>query len=62
MRDWWTAAASALAMSAIAAPAQACIVSVDIDLADVRHADAVVVGRIRNYGIVLAPEAREERR
>ena len=62
MRAWRTAAASALAMIAIAVPAQACTVSVEVDPADVEYADMVVVGRIGNYRIVPGPAAREERR
>jgi hypothetical protein len=62
MRACWIAAASTLATIASAVPAQACTVSVEVDLADVQYADVVVVGRIRNYETVLDPAAREERR
>ena len=61
---WWRriGVAAGVAMGAIPASAQACPMHIPLDLADVRQADAVVVGRVTGYRIVLDQEARRERR
>ena len=53
------AAAAALVAGALASqPAQACRMHAETVLADVRYADAVVVGRVVNYTIVRDEEFR----
>ena len=48
-----------LALLTFHAPAQACMYAYPIDLADVRKADAVVIGRISNYTAILDPVIRQ---
>jgi hypothetical protein len=43
------------------APADACIMEVDLDLNDITYADVVVVGRIENYEIVRDTAFRESK-
>lgn len=45
-----------LAMTVIGAPALACMAQAPIELADVKYAEVVVVGRIANYEVVGDPE------
>jgi hypothetical protein len=52
MQNCWIKAALALAAVVIAMPTQACVVSVQTNLNDIRFADVVVIGRIANYRIV----------
>ena len=61
MRACWIAVAFGLAATS-AGPAGACVYSPPVDLNDVRHADAVVIGRIVNYRIVEDQETRRDRR
>jgi hypothetical protein len=53
MRQPWTAAAFALLALSAASPAPACRAAAPLNLDDVRYADAVVVGRIARYELVL---------
>lgn len=63
MRSRWIAGLLALAALSAAAPALACQgAAPPLDLEDVRYADAVVVGRITNYRMVLDPAIRRELR
>jgi hypothetical protein len=39
--------------------AEACVISKDRKLADIKYADVVVVGEISNYGVILDQEMRE---
>lgn len=61
MQRPWTVAASAIASISMAAPAQACTMLDPLDLEYVRQADSVVVGRIRNYRLLLDQWARRDR-
>ena len=45
----------------LAAPGQACIMPVPFDINDVKKADIVVLGRIKNYEIVQDQKARKRR-
>ncbi len=45
-------AASLAALTSVADPAHACILLVPIELAQIRQADVVVMGRISNYAII----------
>lgn len=41
--------------------ASACVTRARLDLADIKHADVVVIGRISDYEHVLDPDARKRR-
>lgn len=45
---------------ALCSPARACINLQPVDLASVRKADAVVIGRISNYAFILDPVIRQK--
>lgn len=45
----------AIALTSVGAPAYACMMQAPIDLADVKYAEVVVIGRIANYEIVDDP-------
>jgi hypothetical protein len=49
MRNRATIAVMFVAMALAGAPAHACIMMVPLELADIKYADVVVVGRINNY-------------
>src|SRR4051794_38597180 len=52
--------AAALAFSALASPAEACMADAPLDLHDLTYADVVVIGRITGYRIV-SPRAAGRR-
>ena len=60
MRRHWTAAALAFAAMTAAVPAQACRQHAELDPADVRDADLIVVGRIADYRRVPRPSVRAD--
>jgi len=62
MQNHWIAGPLALAALSAAAPAYGCMAEAPLDLADVQYANAVVVGRIANYRMVLDPAIRRELR
>jgi hypothetical protein len=60
MRKCGTAAAMALVTMSAAMPAQACVADAPLDLDDIQYANAVVVGRIANYEMVLDQDWRRD--
>ncbi len=53
--------AAVFTISATASTAEACRITVPLDLSQVKHADTVVVGRILDYRLVLDQKARARR-
>ena len=60
MRMRWIAWLMTIPTTLATAPALACMAEAPLDLDDVRYADAVVVGRIANYEMVLDQQWRRE--
>jgi hypothetical protein len=55
-------AISIAALMSTGPSAQACVVRAPLEISDIKDADAVVIGRIVNYRIVLDQVARENRK
>lgn len=60
MQSHWIAGPLALAAISASAPVHGCLGDAPLDLDDVQYADAVIVGRIANYRMVLDPAIRRE--
>lgn len=58
---YWSKSATVVGAALVSQPAQACIVSVPINISDVKFADVVVVGRIANYHITRDDIFRRKR-